>query len=245
MAQRAGRIIRRTDPEATVVCPGMGDLWQPESRAFLAEFATAGGYRYCDAAAVKLHQRVPGQAPETMLALSRVIDDAFHEAGVGLPIWNTGTAYWIATAGRLSEQQAENYAVRFYLVGLYGRVARMYFYNWGGTKLPIVLQAAGGPPTKAALEVQELQRWLKGARITSCGHGVDDELPRGAWECRFLLPAGKSQVQAAIRWMQSGSATMPSDGASRVSYLDRHSAAAGSRIRLTEQPVLIEFRDAV
>jgi transcriptional regulator with XRE-family HTH domain len=33
MTGRASRIIRRADPRATVVCPGIGELWQQESRS--------------------------------------------------------------------------------------------------------------------------------------------------------------------------------------------------------------------
>lgn len=67
-----------------------------------------------------------------------------------------------------------SYAVRLYLVDLYARstnLERMYLYNWGGTKLPIVLGLAGGSPTPAAIAVAQLEHWLANTSITSCGTG--------------------------------------------------------------------------
>ena len=49
----------------------------------------------------------------------------------------------------LDATTARNYAVRFFLVGLFARnvnLERFYFYNWGGTKIPIVLQAGHAFP---------------------------------------------------------------------------------------------------
>lgn len=246
MTKRASRIIKRADPQATVVCPGIGELWQEASRTFLTQFAAAGGYEHCDVAAVKLHQRDFGDKPETVVELAGIIERTFHQAGFHLPLWNTGAAHRIATSAPLSEEQADNYAVRFYLIGLYTRYERMYFYNWGGTKIPIVLQADGGTPTRAALFVEELQRWLHRARITSCGHGLPDNLPANVWQCRFLLPTSRGEHEpAAIVWADSGEAVMTAQpGAYRVRHLGgrRQETREGAELRVTEQPILVEYR---
>jgi hypothetical protein len=118
---------------------------------------------------VKLHPRDFGQPPETIIELTGLIDRAFHDAGTQPRIWSTGTTYRIATAQRLDERTASNYAVRLFLVTLYARYERMYFYNWGGTRIPITLQAEGGPPTTAARYVERLQQWLSVARCTRAG----------------------------------------------------------------------------
>ena len=67
MTRRASGIIRSVDQEATLVCPGMGNLWSPEGRRVMTQFAELGGYSYCDVAGIKLHQRSAAEPPETML----------------------------------------------------------------------------------------------------------------------------------------------------------------------------------
>ncbi|NUQ95699.1 MAG: cobalamin ABC transporter substrate-binding protein, partial [Streptomyces sp.] len=247
MTQQAGAVIRQADPAATVVCPSIGELWEPASQRFLRDFAAAGGYQACDVAGVKLYPRRDGDPPESFVRLAHVIDRTFHEAGVQPRLWNTGTTYRIPEDQPLSQARAVAYATRFYLIGMYLRYDRMYFYNWGGTKIPLVLQAAGGAPTAAARAVDTLQRWLAGARITSCGQGRSDGLPDRVWECRYLLAAtsGHPAGPAVVRWTESGTAVMPVDrGARTVRFLDGTSVTATAALRITEQPELITLSAA-
>ncbi|WP_345348643.1 helix-turn-helix transcriptional regulator [Actinoallomurus liliacearum] len=240
MTQRASTVIRRADPDATVVCPSMGDLWEPASQRFLLEFAAADGYQACDAAGVKLYPRRDGDTPESLIRLGAVIDRTFHEAGVHPPLWNTGTVYRIPADRPLDQRRSIAYATRFYLIGMYLRYQRMYFYNWGGTAIPLVLQAAGGRPTAAAQAVDTLQRWLVGARIVACGQGRQAGLPTRVWQCRFLPPAGRTPDPMFVRWTESGTATMPADAGTRVvRLLDGTSLPAPRTLRVTEQPVLV------
>ncbi|WP_240439333.1 helix-turn-helix domain-containing protein [Streptomyces europaeiscabiei] len=248
MVRRASRTIRAADPKATVVCPGMGRLWEPDAVHVLKRFAELGGYRHCDVAGIKLYQRTASDPPETMLALTRTVDRILHHAGVHPRLWNTGTMYEIPLQKPLSRRRAADYAVRFYLVGLYARnanVERMYFYNWGGTKIPIVLQAEGGAPTQAALAVEQLQRWLAHARIHSCGHGLASGLGDNVWECRFTVTESRLSHEAIVRWTDSGTAmTTPEPGLAFVHRLDGTVTAVqpGDTIRITEQPILLEQR---
>ncbi|MGI5176150.1 helix-turn-helix domain-containing protein [Dactylosporangium sp. CA-152071] len=249
MTRRGSAIIRATDPAATVVCPGMGNLWSAEGQQVLREFARLGGYEYCHAAAVKLHQRSPEDPPETMLELTTQIDRLFHEAGLHPPLWNTGTTYAIPLEGQLDRARARDYAVRFYLVGLLARTTnlhRMYFYNWGGTKIPIVLQADEGEPTEAALAVQQLQRWLAGAQIRSCGHGQPAGLPQHAWQCEFVVPTPAGNRRAVIRWTHTGSVRLHAEAtAEALLRLDgtTEPLAGGAELTLTETPVMIRYSD--
>jgi len=241
MTRRANEIIKASDPRVTVVCPGMGELWKPESQRFLQRFAELGGYRYCDVAGVKLFQRTASDPPEDMVDLLAMIDRTFHTAGVHPTLWNTGTTYDIPLQGSLDAERAANYAVRFYLVGMYGtatNLRRMYFYNWGGTKIPIVLQAEGGAPTKAALAVEQLQRWLAHAQIRSCGHGLAVNQPDNVWQCEFVID-GRAAV---IRWTRTGTATVDAGPRDAVHHLDGTVTESGDTIHLTEQPVLITER---
>jgi hypothetical protein len=247
MTRRASQIIRATDPKATLVCPGMGQLWTADGVRFLKRFAELGGYRYCDVAGIKLFQKSAADPPETMLDLVTTIDRSMHEAGVQPRLWNTGTTYDIPLQGTLDAVRARNYAVRFFLVGLYARQAnleRMYFYNWGGTKIPIVLQAVGGAPTQAALAVEQLQRWLAHAESQACGHGIAIGLPENVWECQFTITGPGRTHEARIRWTDTGTAqTAAGPGAQVVGQLDGTAAAVGpdDTITLTEAPILIEY----
>lgn len=195
MTRRANAIIRAADPKAVVVCPGMGNLWNAEGQKVLRRFAELGGYGHCHAAGIKLHQRSPEDPPETMLELTALIGRLFQEIGVHPPLWNTGTTYDIPLQGHLDGERARDYAVRFFLVGLLARATnlqRMYFYNWGGTKIPIVLQPDQGAPTEAALAVQQLQRWVAGAQISGCGNGQAVELPRTCGSASSSSPPRKA-----------------------------------------------------
>ena len=246
MTRIAYQTIKAAAPNARIACPGMGRLWTTEAQQFLRRFAKLGGYQHCDVASIKLYQRTPTDPPEDMLQLVTLVDRMLHEAGVHPPLWNTGTTYEIPLQGSLDETMAVNHAVRFFLVGLYAQVRRMYFYNWGGTKIPIVLQPVGGSPTAAALAIQQLQRWLEHASIRSCGRGRAIGLPDNVWQCEFTITGGRT-FDAAIRWTHLGRhATAAPPNVARVYQLDGTSRAVapGEILVATEQPVFIEYKSA-
>lgn len=245
MTRRAAAVLRRVDPAATIICPSMGDLWQESARAFLERFSLLGGYDDCDVAGVKLAPRNFSDPPESLLELTDLIRTSFHRGGRHLWIWSTGTSYAIAQATRLSERDARNYAVRLYLIGLYARYDRLYFYNWGGRNLPIVLQVAGGPPTEAAEYVAELQRWLAGAQIHACGHGRAIRMPDNVFECRFLVPGPDGGRQAAIVWTDRGTARVTVREGTEITDLSgrRRVATAGALVEVGEEPMLQVARD--
>lgn len=245
MTKRAADIIRPVDPDATLVCPGMGQLWKTEGIDFLERFAALGGYDHCDVAGVKLYQRVASDPPETLLRLTAEIDRIMHAAGIHPRLWSTGTSYSITLQRPLDETTARNHAVRFYLVGIFARkvnLERMYFYNWGGTKIPIVLQPVGGVPTSAALAVEQLQRWLRHARSRSCGHGAQAGLPDNVWQCEFTVKESGQDRDATIRWTDNGTATITAGARTEeVRHLDGRARLVrpGDALALTEEPVLI------
>jgi hypothetical protein len=218
MTRRAYRIIKAVDSTATVVCPSMGRLWLPEAARTMEEFAALGGYQHCDVAGVKLYQRTASDPPETMLNLVDTIDGILHRAGVHPPIWSTGTAYEIALERPLDHATAAAFAVRFFLVGLYARYYRMYFYSWGGSKIPIVMQTEGAAPTPAALQVEELQRWLHDAAITTCGTGTAVSLPPQVWRCTFIAKSTGSPFE--IRWSSGPPVRMTAAADCRITALD-------------------------
>ncbi|MEU7606271.1 helix-turn-helix domain-containing protein [Streptomyces sp. NPDC041003] len=238
MTRSAKAVLDAVDPDATVVCPSMGRLWEPDALRALERFAELRGYDSCDVAGVKLHQRAATDPPEQVLGLVEEIDRALHRGGAHPKLWSTGTLYEVALQKPLDENTASAHAVRFFLVGLYARYPRMYYYNWGGTKIPIVMQPEGQPPTRAALYVEELRRWVHGTRIHSCGTGVAAGLPVGVWQCRFDRD-GSEQV---IVWHATGTARIPAPrGTAAVHRLDGTvSALGGDRtVEVGTLPVLL------
>ena len=248
MTKRAAHIIRAADPKATIVCPGMGNLWTADGQSVLEQFARAGGYDYCDVASVKLYQHTASDPPETMLSLALTVDRLMHMAGIQPRLWSTGTTYSISLQAPLSQEMARAYAVRFYLVGIYARnlnLERMYFYNWGSGKIPIVLQVPGGEPTAAALAVEQLQRWLVHAQSLSCGHGLPINLPDNVWQCDFRINDPGHTHDATIRWTDTGTATTTAEpDMIAVQDLDgsRTPIRAGDTLTITGDPILIERR---
>ncbi|WP_343243674.1 helix-turn-helix domain-containing protein [Streptomyces sp. SID13726] len=249
MTRRANRVIQRWDPDATVVCPPITDLWKEEAHRYLLRFAELGGYQHCDAAGVKLFQRKVTDPPETMLEAVQKVERTFQQAGYHLPLWSTGTVQTIQLNDPLDADAAADHAVRFFLTGLYARnrnLERMYFYAWGNGKIPVVIQAEGQRPTKAGIHVGRLQQWLTGSRIRSCGHGGQIALPENVWQCEFLVPDERGTlVPARIRWTHAGTADVPvGAGARTVHRLDgtTREVGTGDTELVTERPVLIRYR---
>ncbi|GAA3693331.1 hypothetical protein GCM10022224_068570 [Nonomuraea antimicrobica] len=246
MTRRASRIIRAADPDADVVCPGMGQLWSHEGRDAMRRFAELGGYAHCDVASVKLHQRSASEPPETMLELADVAYKVLHEAGAHPPLWSTGTTYMLPLDRPLDALTARDFAVRYFLAGIYARdlnLERMYFYNWGGTKLPLVLQAVGGEPTEAALAVERLQGWLAEARSRSCGQGSAIGMPANVWRCEFLVTDAGNTRRAAVVWSIGGMAKTTVREAAELRRLDGTSRRLRPLEVVTfgEDPVYVEY----
>lgn len=247
-SSRASRIIKGIDPKARIVCPGMGQLWKDEALQGMRRFAELHGYDHCDAASVKLHQRSAAEPPETMLDLLERIDRTFHQANVHPSVWSTGTTYEILLENPLDAERARAYAVRYFLVGLYGRrlnLRRMYFYNWGGSRIPLVLQPEGGAPTAAALAVEQLQNWLDHAELSACGHGLAVNRPENVWQCQFSMIDASGRHDATLIWTDKGTAdVVTGPGQITVHQLDGATTQAdpGGTTRVSELPVLLEHR---
>ncbi|MFF8715248.1 helix-turn-helix domain-containing protein [Streptomyces sp. NPDC015184] len=246
MVERASRIIRRVDSGALVACPSFGELWEERGRELLRRFARTGAYENCHAAALKLPPRRADSPPEEIIDLARNVHDVLYEEGVGqIPVWNTGPDRNVAVTPPLDARRARDYAVRFYLAGLYSRyygVERMYFYSWGSTGVPLVVQPVGGRPTQAGLRMGRLRQWLDGARIAACGQGGQLGLPEGAYTCRFE----RDGSPFVIRWTTKGRVDLPvAEGEHLLRRMDGRTVRlrAGDRIGFGEEPVLVEYRE--
>ncbi|MER5362009.1 helix-turn-helix domain-containing protein [Streptomyces sp. NPDC002785] len=243
MVERAAAIIHRADPGALVACPSFGELWEERGRELLRQFARSGAYESCDAAALKMPPHRADSPPEETIALARNVHDVLFKEGLReIQVWNTGPDRSVAVTPPLDARRARDYAVRFYLAGLYSwhyGIRRMYFYSWGSTGVPLVVQPVGGRPTEAGLRMGRLRQWLDGARIAACGQGAQMGLPEGAYTCRFER-GGKPFF---VRWTTKGRADVPAnEGEYRLRHMDGRTVPlrAGDRISFGEEPVLIE-----
>ncbi|MFD5247594.1 helix-turn-helix domain-containing protein [Amycolatopsis sp. NPDC058340] len=235
MVRRASRIIKAGDPGATVVCPSMGHLADPAYRRVMERFGELRGYESCDAAAVKLHPGRMADPPETMLAVADEIQRSFHRTNGHANLWSTGPDFDVPLQPPVDPAVASDHAARFFLTGLYARFKRMYFYNWGSDRVPIVLQPAGGPPTRAAAHVERLGRWLDGAKIRSCGEGTRAGLPENLWRCRFT----RNGTEFRIAWAPSGTVRLSAPGSAERLDGTRPAIESGS-VEITGSPVLLK-----
>lgn len=237
MTRRAAAILRATDPKATVVCPGMGQLWTQDGVAAFKQFADLGGYTHCNVASVQLDQQHADDPPETMLDPASTADRVLREAGVRPRLWNTGSTSAIPPQAALDETTAVNHAVRFFLAGLYARnvnLERMYFTDRGD----------GGNPARAAVAVGQLQKWLAYAWSESCGRGSAVGLPTNVWECRLTVREPDRTYDTRICWTDTGTATTRAEPrVVAVHRLDGSTvpARSGDKITVTGSPVLIEY----
>jgi helix-turn-helix protein len=240
MTRIASQVIREVDPTATIVCPGFTGLWDPDDQLTMQRFAEQGGYSYCDYGAVKLYPRNAADPPETMMALTREIDRTLGRARIGPKLWATGWGTEVTQQARVDPERAADYAVRYYLVALWRWYDRLFFYAWGGDRVPIVLQSVGFQPTKAGQFIGELRRWLADAQISSCGHGPEAGLPDNVWQCRFA----KQGKPFLIRWTHEGTARMtPDPGTTTLRRLDGTSMPVNPTepMEITGRPVLLEL----
>ncbi|WP_395370523.1 helix-turn-helix domain-containing protein [Streptomyces tubercidicus] len=245
MVERAAAIIHRAAPGALVACPSFGELWEERGRELLRQFARTGAYESCDVAALKMPPHRADSPPEEIIDLARNVHDLLFKEGLReIQVWNTGPDRSVAVTLPLDARHARDYAVRFYLAGLYSwhyGMRRMYFYSWGSTGVPLVVQPVGGRPTEAGLRMDRLRQWLDGARIAACGQGAQMGLPEGAYTCRFERD-GKLFF---VRWTTKGRADVSAnEGTYRLRHMDGRTVRvqAGDRISFGEEPVLIESR---
>ncbi|MGH3490040.1 MAG: BTAD domain-containing putative transcriptional regulator [Actinopolymorphaceae bacterium] len=244
LVRRASEIIRAMDSGALVLAPSIGDLWRAEGQEMLFEFASAGGYDHCDVATFKMHPPDPSGPPEAVVELADLADRILHQGGAHRPMWSTGPELTSVVMPRLSQHKATAYAVRHFLAAICARLERTFFYNWGGRRIPVVLQANGGPPTEAAYSAERLQRWLDGARVRSCSVGLDDGLPANVWQLRILTGGPVRPHEAVIRWTDRGTACLPAEpGTAVIEELDGtiRRPAPGEPVVVTEQPVLVRI----
>jgi hypothetical protein len=146
-------------------------------------YLAAGGGKYADVIGVHMYNAVPEddvQGAELFRALlARYKMDK-------KPVWNTETGWGFD--GKSNDAEVSAYVVRAYLLNWASGFHRYYWYSWNQTSQLGVRPDAQGRftvLTPAARAYEQVQKWLLGAKMLSCGMDA-----RGVWTAVLLRPDG-------------------------------------------------------
>lgn len=186
--------LKRVDPTITVCSPSATGVHGAE---WLDQYLKDGGGKYADV--IGFHFYVNPAPPEQMVPLIQHVEQIMRNAGVGgKPLWDTETGWAIqdksgtvrAAPGRgfnsivLSGDQAAAYLARAYVLSWASGVSRLYWYAWDNWTMGLV-DRDGRTLKPPAIAYGQLEEWLLGARMTSCGSNAV-----GTWTCAVTRPGG-------------------------------------------------------
>ena len=203
-------VLKKVDPGITVISPG----FSPEQNLqFVLDFLTTGGGESFDV--FGYHFYTEASTPEQQVTLFEQLQSLLHQAGIAqIPIWNTESGYLILTIPEarrqnaaelpkyphaLSQQEAEDFLVRAYVLGWALHMQRFFWYAWGDNHFALV-DDWGQTRTPAVTALQRLAETLTGATMLSCSRDS-----RGIWVVRFRSPKGSP---LKIVWSDSGEQTI-------------------------------------
>jgi hypothetical protein len=186
-------ILKDIDPTVIVVSPSAtggsgGPTW-------LDEFLAKGGGGYVDV--VGYHFYVSPGSPEAMVSGIKKVKSVMESHKIVKPLWNTETGWLIANSQSvvkpegsgfkskvLSDDEAEAYIARSYILNWAMGVERLYWYAWDNHIMGLTEpdDRTVKPP---ALAYSAIQKWLVGARMISCGSDSDN-----IWTCKIVKGGG-------------------------------------------------------
>ncbi|HEV2281550.1 MAG TPA: hypothetical protein VGX75_04065 [bacterium] len=239
----AYQALKQVDPAITVVSPAF--TWHGgEGVRYLDRYLALGGAQYADA--VGFHFYVAPRPPEAMLPRIQAAEDVLAKHGVaGKPLWNTETGWNILNhdknpapeefAGKpLTDVEAAGVVARSYLLSWAAGVARLYWYTWGDQAMALN-EYDGRTPKLAATAYAVAQRWLIGARVTSCASDA-----AGTWVCELARTGGPARVL----WNPGRTVEYTVPGAWDVRRIETvagtASAPAAASLTVGPSPVLLE-----
>jgi hypothetical protein len=205
----AHRIIKKIDPDAWVVTPGVSY----HHRGYLDYFLRVGGGKVADAIGYHLYLEGP---PELTLPHVLALRGILTDHGLGnKPIWNTESAVsdtpldvdpaarWAKAKGLplpRKEDLGPAYLARMYLVGWGAGLGRLYHYAWDDQ------HAWASSPTQvdrqtnavrdvndAGLAFRQVKAWMTGRRVVRMETGQNE----GLW--RLVLADRKGQ-ESQVLW---------------------------------------------
>jgi hypothetical protein len=238
LAQSAYESIKAVDPSAMVISPSVsmpntGGRW-------LDDFLQAGGGKYVDIIGVHLY--VFPEEPEAMLAQIETVRQILAKHGLqSRPIWNT-EAGWSKPKRFDSDEEAEAYVARAYLLNWAAGIDRFYWYAWDNRHwVTLYMISRDGTPTAAAHAYAEVTKWILGARMQSCGEDLDK-----TWVCSLTRDRN---YHAWVLWNPHKTRMFSVPSSWHVRFVtgleDVQQGASGvTRVKVGPSPVLLQDTQA-
>jgi len=237
LAREAYSIIKEVDPSALVVSPSAVG---PTGAAWMDRYFELGGAKYADI--VGYHFYSGAAEPEAMLVRIREVQGVMAKYKVNKPLWDTenGCCFPVPKSFK-SDREKSAYVARAYILDWAAGVRRLYWYAWDNQELSIPFTESDDIHTlPAALAYTEIEQWLLGARMRSCGQDR-----RGTWMCQLSL---NSRHRAWILWNPGGHVEFEVPKAWGVGFLkqldqEKRSFDRTAKVDVDFSPVLLEEGD--
>lgn len=244
LTREAYKILKKIDPSVIVVSPSATSDNGP---GWLDEYLAGGGGKYVDV--IGYHFYVAPGPPEAMVPLITKVKAVMQKHNIGIPLWNTETGWLIANTQSvvkpegpgfkskvLSNDEAEAYIARSYILNWAMGVERLYWYAWDNGIMGFT-EPDGRTVKPFARAYSVIQKWLVGARMTSCASDSD-----GVWTCALIRDGGYA---AWIMWRPDKTVRMrvPEDwGVRYVKDLkgNRRAIDRAAKVEIGPSPVLLE-----
>jgi polysaccharide biosynthesis protein PslG len=206
MASDATEIIKRIDPNATILSPSFLFNWD-YSLNWLKGYLAAGGGRYADVIALHGYpHQGNNNSPENMIPLLQRFVALLQEYGQGSkPIWDTEASWGDAVERHIQDPDMQAaWLARFYILHRSNWIARLYWFQWNSTQDFGTLwlpdhndHTRPGTVLKPGIAFGIVENWLHGPQMTSrCS-------PNGTvWTCGL---SGSGGYKALLVWDTSAS----------------------------------------
>ena len=206
LVREASVILRAIDPTVTIVGPSATN--RETGPPWFDEFLSIGGGTYLDVLAHHLY--VYPSAPEASTAIIDRIQQIMAKHGLSYkPLWNTELGWSLPTVFS-SDMEAAAYVARAYILNWVAGVQRCYWYAWDNQEWATLWLTEDDEKTltPAAIAYMEIQKWLVGARMTSCTINSDN-----TYTCQLRRDDGS---MAWIVWNPGQTLTYPLPQAWRI-----------------------------
>lgn len=246
LTKEAQAILKEVDPTNRIVSPsGTG----PGGVPWLREFLKSGGGQYVDI--VGFHLYVTPKPPEDMVTLTRQVWGVMSEFGIrNHELWDTESGWHIANRNTvvkptaatgygsevLTFDEASAYVARAYILLWGSQVSRFFWYAWDNGTMGLT-EADGRTLKPPAIAYGQIEKWLVGARMTSCNSDNAN-----TWTCEITR---NGDYVGHVMWNPDRTIRFPVPrnwGTSQLRDLSggHRGISAGSSVDVGPAPVLLD-----
>lgn len=253
LQSEAYQVIKKVDPNAAVVTPGVSY----HHRSYLDYFLRIGGGKVADAIGYHLYLEGP---PELVLPHVLALRGILQDHGlVNKPLWNTESAVsdtpldvdpavrWARSKGvpaPRKEDLGPAYLARLFVVGWAAGLGRLYHYAWddqhGWPSSPMTIDRqtnAVRELNEAGQAFRQVRAWMTGRRLNRMETGQKD----GLWRAVLIDQAGR---ESQIIWhpgrpMSAPLALPAPAGMSRLCDLQGRCRDVSGELLVDFRPVLL------